>query len=54
MKLWILIGALDGKIDNAKIFLQEKEALTALQKMRTDYDWPNITRNDVVLWIREI
>ncbi|GAH24592.1 unnamed protein product [marine sediment metagenome] len=54
MKLWILVGALNGKINETEIFLQQAEALLAESKMMKNYSFPEITRNDVALFEKEI
>jgi len=54
MKLWIVAGALDGKIEEVAVFLQEKEALECEQTMQEYYSFPEKTSNDVALFEREI
>ena len=54
MKVWIVVGALDGKINEVNVFDREKEALIAEQSMRESYDFPEITKNDVALFEKEI
>lgn len=54
MKLWIVVGALDGKINEVQAFLQEAEALVAESKMMKEYSFPEIIRNDVALFEKEV
>lgn len=54
MKIWVVVGALDGKINEANVFLSEKEALTCEKKMKEDYSFPEIIRNDIAVFEREI
>lgn len=54
MKIWIVVGALDGKIEDVEIYLTEKEALVGEREMAKEYSFPEIERNDVALFPREI
>ena len=54
MKLWILVGAIRGEINDVAVFLWEKDALVAQQKWNKSYSFPEMTGNDVGLFEKEI
>lgn len=54
MTLWILVGVLNGKINDVEVFREVEEAVKAQEKMNKNYSFPEIISNDVKLFEREI
>lgn len=54
MKLWILVGATFGEINDVAVFLEKKDALIAQQKWNKSYNVAEKISNDVELFEREI
>lgn len=54
MKLWILVGALSGKIKEAKVFHRGEKALIALREMNKSYNFPAEASSEVILFEKEI
>lgn len=54
MKVWIVVGALNGQIDDVGVFRKKEKAIKAQRNWGKAYSFPEKSSNDVQLFEREI